>query len=165
MKSIVIRSGVYGFRTETGRVRPIPKGERVSVPDEEAARLVALGVATFVDGPHAPPVPPLGPAPSEVSDIHDEEPPAEDGEIASTENDMDSEEACADEDGAVSDEEEVASDEEEIARLERMTRAELEQMAQDLGLDATGAKNKHELAVLIAAADFVPDPDDAGIVS
>ena len=39
-----------------------------------------------------------------------------------------------------------------VSRLERMPKADLEQMAQDMGVDISGAKNNHERAELIAAA-------------
>jgi len=39
------------------------------------------------------------------------------------------------------------------AALERMTKADLEQMAQDMGIDISGAKNNRERAELIAAAE------------
>ncbi len=161
MREVVIRSGVYGLRTEAGRVRPIPRGGRAFVSDEEAARLAALGVAALVDEPDAPPAP-LPPEPSE--DGGDTGTPAEaGGESAPAEE----ENVPAEDDADIgeAEEEAPASDEEEAARLERLTRPELEQMARDLGLDPSGAKNKRELAALIAAAEPVPDPDDAGIVS
>ena len=56
----------------------------------------------------------------------------------------------------------------EVARLERMQRPDLEQMATDLGVDSAaifGAKNKHDLAVLIVAAGEPEDgetPPDLG---
>ena len=51
---IKIIKGTYGQRVENPetkvvRVRPISMGERVEVSDQEAARLVALGVAAYLD--------------------------------------------------------------------------------------------------------------------
>lgn len=137
----MIKTGVYGRRGEKGRVLPVAKGERVTLSDEEAARLVALDVASYVEPPAKAPVMPPAPPPdgeeppSPPKDTTGEEPPTEpltcgrDGDI----------------------------DAEEVARLERMLRPELEQMAADLGLDFSGAKNKHDLAVLIVAAGETDD--------
>lgn len=51
---IKIIKGTYGQRTvnpvtKAVRVRPVSMGERVEVSDQEAARLVALGVAAYLD--------------------------------------------------------------------------------------------------------------------
>lgn len=81
MRDVVITTGVYGRRDEKGRVLPVAKGERVTLPDEEAARLVALDVAVYADAPtqapDTPPAPPPGveepPAPPQ--DTPGEEPP------------------------------------------------------------------------------------------
>lgn len=142
----MIKTGVYGRRNEKGQVHPVAKGGRVTLSDEEAARLVAMDVASYVepavnplDVPHVPPCSGLDPE-DENQDTSGGTPPAE----AATEGDE------AEPDG------EAAS---EVARLERMQRADLEQMAADMGLDFSGAKNKHDLAVLISAADEPEDGD------
>ena len=148
MRDVVIKTGVYGRRDEKGRVLPVAKGERVTLSDEEAVRLVALDVAVYADAPtQAPDTPPGGeepPAPPQ--DAPGEEPPAE-PPVSGGEGDP----AAA-----------------EVARLERMQRPDLEQMATDLGVDSAaifGAKNKHDLAVLIVAAGEPEDgetPPDLG---
>ncbi len=62
------------------------------------------------------------------------------------------------------------SDSMSVAALERMTKADLEQMAQDMGVDISGAKNNRERAELIAAAeaqeagDGAPELEDEDIV-
>ena len=147
MRNVVIKAGVYGRRDEKGRVQPVAKGERVTLSDEEAARLVALDVAAYADAParapSTPPAPPPGveepPAPPQ--DTPGEEPPVE-PPVSGEEGDPDAA---------------------EVARLERMQRPDLEQMATDLGVDSAaifGAKNKHDLAVLIVAAGE-PDGGEA----
>lgn len=147
MRDVVITTGVYGRRDEKGRVLPVAKGERVTLSDEEAARLVALDVAVYADAPtqapDTPPAPPPGveepPAPPQ--DTPGEEPPTG-PPISGGEGDPDAA---------------------EVARLERMQRPDLEQMAADLGVDSAtifGAKNKHDLAVLIVAAG---EPEDGEV--
>ena len=141
MRNVVIKTGVYGRRDEMGRVLPVAKGERVTLSDEEAARLVALDVAVYADtptkAPDTPPAPPPGgeKEPETPQDTHDTDPAAE---------------------GATGGEEGDPADA-EVAKLERMQKVDLEQMAADMGLDISGAKTKHDLAVLIVAAG---EPED-----
>ena len=53
------------------------------------------------------------------------------------------------------------SDSMSVAALERMTKADLEQMAQDMGVDISSAKNNRERAELIAAAEAEEAGDGA----
>ena len=149
MRSVVIKTGVYGRRDEKGRVLPVAKGERVKLPDAEAARLVALNVAAYADAPmQAPDTPPGGEEELEVSrDTHGSDPAAEAP-------------AGGGEDGPAG---------EKAARLERMKKADLERMAQDMDVDISGARNNRERAELLAAASgegggTPPEPDDEDIV-
>ena len=153
MRDVVIKTGVYGRRDEKGRVLPVAKGERVTLSDEEAARLVDLDVASYVEppvkAPTVPPAPPSGgegpPAPSQ--DTPGEEPPAEPPVSGPAEDEGDT------------------TDSAEVKRLERMPKDDLVQMAQDMGVDISGAKNNHERAVLIVAAGSQNDgeaPPDLG---
>ena len=153
MRDVVIKTGIYGRRDEKGRVLPVGKGERVTLADEEAARLVTLDVAAYVGVPvqssEAPPAPPSG----------GQEPPSHPMGTPSGE---------LPENPPVSGEEGDSTDA-EVARLERMLKDDLEQMAQDLGVDISGARNKHDIAVLIAAAEadetYDPsEPEDEDIV-
>lgn len=141
MRDVVIKTGVYGRRDEKGRVLPVAKGERVTLSDEEAARLVALDVAVYADAPaqalNTPPAPPPG---------------GEEG--LGTSQDTPGADPAAE---AATGGKEGGSADVEVAKLERMQKVDLEQMAADMGLDFSGAKNKHDLAVLIVAAG---DPDD-----
>ncbi|MDE7243732.1 MAG: hypothetical protein K2O18_07130 [Oscillospiraceae bacterium] len=134
MAIVRILQGAYGSRNGKGRVHPIFKGEQVKVSDREALRLVNLGVAEIIPGsPTTPPVAPQnGPDPDKLpQDTTAGKKPAE----------------------AASGGEDEASDGLSVAALERMAKADLEQMAQDLGIDISGAKNNHERAELIAAAE------------
>lgn len=149
MRDVVIKTGVYGRRDEKGRVLPVAKGERVTLPNEEAARLVALNVAAYADTPtQAPDTPPGGKGELEVSRYtHGSDTAAEAP-------------AGGGEDGSAG---------EETARLERMKKAELERMAQDMDVDISGAKNNRERAELLAAASgegggTPPEPEDEDIV-
>lgn len=129
MAKIVILGGVYGLRDNKGRVRPVARGETVEVPQAEAARLAALGVAVCVEDDKTAPV----------------AVPAATVEVP--------EQAEVSEAGPVQEAPVEPPSEEEIARLERLPKADLEQMAQDMCLDVSEAKNKREMAELIAAAD------------
>ena len=149
MRDVVIKTGVYGRRDEKGRVLPVAKGERVTLSDEEAARLVALDVATYAGAPsEAPSAPPVAPpGGDEPEGGHQDTPGAEAGAEPPAED------------------EEDTADSAEVKRLERMPKDDLVQMAQDMGVDISGAKNNHERAVLIVAAGSQNDgeaPPDLG---
>lgn len=142
MAIVKILQGAYGSRDGKGRVHPVFRGEQVEVSDQEALRLVGLGVAEIVSGGPAMPsvAPQTPPDPEQMpQDTTGEKLPAE----AAT---------------AVGDE---PSDSMSVAALERMTKADLEQMAQDMGIDISGAKNNRERAELIAAAETDGDGEDA----
>ena len=138
MAIIKILQGAYGSRDGKGRVHPVFKGERVEVSDQEALRLVRLGVAEIVarSTAYPPVVPQTAPDPEQMpQDTAGERTPA----------------APAVE----------PSDTMSAAALERMTKADLEQMAQDMGVDISGAKNNRERAELIAAAEAEEAGDGA----
>jgi len=143
MREIVINVGTYGLRIGSGRVCPISRGGRAKVPDDEAVRLVSLGVASFADASvealNSPPAPPSGG--NEPEGRHQDA----SGEESLTE--------------AATGGEENDADSAEVKRLERMQKSDLEQMAQDMGVDISEARNNHERAVLIAAAGEPEDGD------
>ena len=142
MATIKILKGAYGSRDRKGRVHPVFRGEQVEVSDQEALRLVSLGVAEIVSGGSVLPsvAPQTAPDPEQMpQDTAGEKMPAE----AAT--------AAGDE----------PSDSMSVAALERMTKADLEQMAQDMGIDISGAKNNRERAELIAAAEAEEAGDGA----
>ena len=149
MRDVVIKAGVYGRRDEKGRVLPVAKGERVTLSDEEATRLVALDVAVYADTPaKAPDKPPVPPPGGEVEPRTPDDTPGADPAAEGT-----------------TDGEEGYSADAEVAKLERMQKVDLEQMAADMGLDVSDAKTKHDLAVLIVAAGEPEDgetPPDLG---
>ena len=68
MAIIKILQGAYGSRDGKGRVHPVFKGERVEVPDQEALRLVRLGVAEIVarSTAYPPVVPQTAPDPEQM---------------------------------------------------------------------------------------------------
>ena len=140
MATIKILQGAYGSRDGKGRVHPVFKGERVEGSDQEALRLVKLGVAEIV-GPASPAVAPqTAPDPERMPlDTAGEEAPSEAATAPTGE----------------------PSDSMSVAALERMTKADLEQMAQDMGVDISGAKNNRERAELIAAAEAEEAGDGA----
>lgn len=48
MVTVKILSGAYGYKTQNGRIRPVPFGQCCRVDDEEAMRLVSIGAAEIV---------------------------------------------------------------------------------------------------------------------
>ena len=150
MRDVVIKAGVYGRRDKKGRVLPVAKGERVALPDDEAARLVALDVAYYADAsPQAAGTPTAMPPDGGVEPEAPQDIPGAEAATGGGEGEPASAEA---------------------AKLERMRKDDLEQMAQDLGVDISGAKNNRERAILIAAAEAadggegLPDLEDGDIV-
>ncbi len=147
MREIVIKTGTYGLRIGSGRVRPVSRGERAKVSDDEAARLVALDVAAYTDAPaeagNTPPAPPAGGGgtggrapgrgPAEAGTG------AAEGTPGVTEGDPDAA---------------------EVKRLERMATSDLEQMAKDMDVDISKCRNKGEIANLLASVE-VQDGGDA----
>ena len=81
MTLIRIVSGNYGARPAGGRLTVITKGNTVEVPDDEAARLVNLGVAAYVKEPvlmaETTPEPVSEVAPSDTPDEEENEAPEE----------------------------------------------------------------------------------------
>lgn len=169
MRDVVIKTGVYGHRTAKGRVQTIAKGETVSVSDEEAARLVSLDVAAYADDPtqttDETTTPPSGGGEleGEHQDTPGSEPPAGattpppgGGELEGEHQGTPGTEPPA---GADTEGEGGDTNAAEVKRLERMPKDDLVQMAQDMGVDISGAKNNHERAVLIVAAGASGDSD------
>lgn len=120
----------------------------LSLPGEEEKRLVSRGVAVYAahddykgftnDEESSATVPPHVPQEkAEYTNAKDHESGAE---------------------AAVGGEDSDNTDPAEIAKLERMTKSDLEQMAQDMGVNISRAKNNHERAMLIASAGE-PDGD------
>lgn len=51
MRDVVITTGVYGRRDEKGRVLPVAKGERVTLPDEGERIFGVAACGRFYDRP------------------------------------------------------------------------------------------------------------------
>ena len=121
----------------------------LSLPKEEEKRLVSRGVAVCaangvfaIDEESTAAV--QAPVPPERAE-HD------DGDTDARDPESGTEAAVGGEDGDT-------IDPAEIAKLERMTKSDLEKMAQDMGVDISRAKNNRERAMLIASAGE-PDGD------
>ena len=163
MKTVKILCGGYSYtsRGNDGLIKHSVayRGDSASVSDEEAARLVGLGVAAYADAPNetanTPPAPPSdgGEPENEYQDTTGTEPPAESAAEGGNSGTYSA----------------------EVKRLERMPKDDLARIAQDMGVDISGARNNHERAGLIAAAmsgegedgeddDAPPDLEDEDIV-
>lgn len=142
MQQIRIIQGTYGHRPDgTHRIRPVSAGGLVSVPDEEAERLMRLGVAEPVTLPSS-------------GDCEDVATP-QDGQ---TEGDagigMDVGILCA-EDSVEGDTVHEFTPEE----LNVLTNAKLKGLAEDLGISTAKLKNKAELIDAILSAQVTPGPE------
>ncbi|MCD8199812.1 MAG: hypothetical protein LUD25_02490 [Coriobacteriaceae bacterium] len=147
MKTVKIISGKYGHRPNGSKsVRIVYAGELVDLPDDQAERLVKLGVGAIVEAETPSPQPTEatdGPAPSEGSyDIPEAESPAE-GPLDA---------------GEANDAEETLPDADELAA---MTNAQLRELAVYWGVDVTGLRTKAQLidAILSSDGDTLPKMD------
>jgi hypothetical protein len=141
MTLVKIISGVYGYRPEKSPyVVPVSAGDpAISVEDDEAMRLVNLGVAAYVDaGAVATAVPVVF-----DSDAIDNSPEREDGE-----------------NGDPAPGEITATLDPEDLKSWKMD--DLKKLAADMGIDVTGIKKKDDLIQAICAEE-VSIPND-GIV-
>lgn len=81
MTLIRIVNGCYAAHPNGGRLQVIDKGQTVEVPEDEAARLVQMGVAAYVKEPvlmaDLPPAPVPEAAPSDTPDEEVNEAPEE----------------------------------------------------------------------------------------
>ena len=79
MTLIRIVSGCYAAHPDGGRLKVIDKGQTVEVSEDEAARLVNMGVAAYVKEPvlmaDIPPAPVSEAAPSDTPDEEENEAP------------------------------------------------------------------------------------------
>lgn len=126
---VEILCGGYGCPTKTG-VHTVAHGERCEVSDDEAARLVGLGVAKYVfSAPTVPETVPMDvPATAEGNDT----PAAEASQGGSEAAHLDPD------------------------QLHDMTVANLKNLAADMGIDTKQLKTKDALIQSICAEDVVP---------
>lgn len=147
MMKVKITSGIYGYR-KPGAKRPDPKcaGDVVELPDEEAMRLEQLKVGVI-----------LG-----TAEEHHAETVATPSE---GENDgapgVDKVEDETDADGTViPDTLNIVDGHFTEDSLMTMTRADMEHLAEDLGVDVSKCKNKGEIAKLLTAVELELDGDE-----
>ena len=109
MKQIQIINGIYGHR-DGGRITPVQAGTVISVPDDEALRLIQMGIAIAVQTQDNDTI--------DISDGHFTE-----------------------------------------ESLMQMTKAELAELAADLGTDISGCKNKTEIVAVLLEVEIPPQED------
>lgn len=149
MMKVKITSGIYGYR-KPGDKRPDPKhaGDVVELPDEEAMRLERLKVGVILgaaEDDHTEPIatPPAGESVAAQGEDKGEDEDAADGAVIPDTLDI--------VDGHFTEE-----------GLMAMTRADMEHLAENLGVDVSKCKNKGEIAKLLAAVELELDGDGEG---
>ena len=147
MKKVKIIDGIYGYR-KPGAKRPDPKyaGDVVDLPDEEAARLelIKVGVILGATGEHhaeTVATPSVGENDGTPGEDKGEGEAAADGAVIPDALDI--------VDGHFTED-----------SLMAMTRADMEHLAEDLGVDVSKCKNKGEIAKLLAAVELELDGDE-----
>lgn len=115
------------------------------VSDEEADRLVGLGVAEYATKALASQPEPAGESAPEVPGVNTSETkePAEAPLAPPAETDEPAPEDCID----------IVDGHMTVESLMTMTRADMEALAEDLGLDVKKCKNKSDIAALIAQVE------------
>jgi hypothetical protein len=142
---IHIINGTYGFNDD-GFIRPKTRqDDPFEVPDAEAKRLVELGVAEYATKALANQPEPAGESAPEVPGVNtsEEEQPAETPLAPPAEPEEPAPEDCID----------IVDGHMTVESLMKMTRANMEALAEDLGLDVKKCKNKSEIAALIAQVE------------
>ena len=141
---IQIINGTYGLNDD-GFIRPKTRQDGpFNVPDAEAKRLVELGVAEYATKALASPPAPAGENALEIVNTSDQEYPAETPLAPPTEPDEPAPEDCID----------IVDGHMTVESLMKMTRADMEALAEDLGLDnVKKCKNKSEITALIAQVE------------
>lgn len=141
MMKVKITNGIYGYR-KPGAKHPDPKhaGDVVDLPDEEAVRLEHLKVGIILGAAEEHPAEPVA------------TPPADENGDGQGVDKGEGENAA---DGVViPDTLDIVDGHFTENGLMAMTRADMEQLAEDLGVDVSKCKNKSEIAKLLAAVDL-----------
>lgn len=138
MATVKIISGVYGYVPEgSNYVIPVGSGDpAISVDDEEAKRLVDIGVAAYVDAAAVATALPGDSSDEAISNSHEDE-GGENGD--STPGEID---------GSFDPE-----------ALKAMKMDDLKKLAVDMGLDISGIRKKDDLIQAIAAVEVTVPPD------
>ena len=142
---IHIINGTYGFNDD-GFIRPKTRqDDPFEVPDAEAQRLVELGVAEYATNALASQPEPAGESAQEAPGVNtsEAEQPAEAPLAPPAETDEPAPEDCID----------IVDGHMTVESLMKLTRADMEALAEDLGLDVKECKNKSEIAALIAQVE------------
>lgn len=145
---IKITEGTYGYRptNRPGDVKPVRAGQTCDVPPEEAKRLIDLGVAEYAHGEAVatPPVPP------EDNGGGNTTPDQGNGPVFTTDG-VAIPETLDIEDGHITEE-----------SLATMTKGELAELAEALGLDASKCKVKADFVTLLAEVELDMTVDAGG---
>lgn len=142
MQQIRIIQGTYGHRPDgTHRIRPVSAGGLVSVPDEEAERLMRLGVAE-------PALQPCSVGCEAVATLQHGQTVGEPGIR------MEAEMPCG-EAGA----EGSAAFPLDHEQLKTLTNAKLQELAEEMGISTAKLKNKAELIDAILSVQATPGPE------
>ena len=155
MKKVKITSGTYGYKPEGAKfITPVKAGEVVEVSNEEAARLVSLGVAVcIVDGTQKSTDTPVATPDGDADDGGEGENPPDDGSSAEGQGNSGSAQLPEGEDDTL----DIVDGHFTMESLMKMTRADMESLAADLGVDVSKFKNKTEIAALLTVVEVEPD--------
>ena len=135
---------INGFISYKGKMYDSKSGP-IELPESAEKRLVAHGAAMFVGNATASSAAPAGEIAADIPCVNtsDQEHPAEATLAPPAEPDEPAPEDCID----------IVDGHMTVESLMKMTRADMEALAEDLGLDVKKCKNKSEIAALIAQVE------------
>lgn len=156
MKLIKIINGTYGFRPQPYVVElKTADDQPFEVSDEEADRLIGLGVAALAFGDDSESL--QGAMDGMVGQLEDQPVPPEDPDEDPEDQDTDEPEDEADE----TNEPAPAAEKMDPEELKQLTNPELGELAKELGIEVKGRPTKADLidAIMAAAAEDDELPD------
>ena len=156
MKLIKIINGTYGFRPQPYVVElKTADDQPFEVSDEEADRLIGLGVAALAFGDDSESL--QGAMDGMVGQLEDQPVPPEDPDEDPEDQDTDEPEDEADETNEPS----PAAEKIDPEELKQLTNPELGELAKELGIEVKGRPTKADLidAIMAAAAEDDELPD------
>jgi len=160
---VKIINGTYGYKPDPKKhVTPVFAGGVVEVSDQEAARLVNLGVAAYVRAEGQDTSKNAPDAPILTGEGEGTGKPSPEGESVSEglkngegEGSAELQEGEAEADDVL----DIVDGHFTIESLMRLTRTDMEGLAEDLGVDVSKCRNKSEIADLLSAVEVQADGD------
>lgn len=160
---VKIINGTYGYKPNPKKhVTPVSAGGVVEVSDQEASRLVNLGIAAYVRAVAQEPLKMALGGPFQVGEDEGTGKPTAEAENASGGiKNAESKDTAELQEGETeaNDVLDIVDGHFTIESLMRLTRTDMEGLAEDLGVDVSRCRNKSDIAALLSTVEVQPDND------